>query len=214
MARRKKNIWQQLRDQPSYDRDAGRVLYGEHDVERWFVEPEQDEKGNLVFGEYMSEPVVDPILKRWIDALLMFDDRKHHDAAPLIALLESDVEMLPIVFIWLADLVKRYGIKCHVEQRQALACVLNGFKLPPPTSGRPLVPAYDMSDRDVELRISNDKVSELRKKNGGTVEANIVTVAREKFPRDPEQQSRFANTLRLFRKGKHTSARRAAKRRT
>ena len=42
---------------------------------------------------------------------MAFDDREHHDAAPLIALLELDIELLPIVRDWLADLLRRYELR-------------------------------------------------------------------------------------------------------
>jgi hypothetical protein len=222
MARRKKpNIWQQFALEcfkPSYNRDAGRVLYGGHDVEHWFVVPGQDADGNLISLGYESEPVVHPILKKWIDALMAFDDREHHDAAPLIAMLESNVEMLPIVGVWLGDLVRRHNISCGIEdfiaQRRQLACVLRDFVWSKPKAGRPKVAAYDMSDRDAELHIDNEKVTDHLKTHGGTVDDAIAAIVRNKFPRDPEAQSRRAIALKNFREGRHTSARRTAKRRS
>jgi hypothetical protein len=118
MARRKKptqepNIWQRLaaeHSRPPYNRAAGRIRYGEY--YRLVSRPTGgiDARGNVVVGLEESHEL-NPLLARWIDALMTFDDREHHDAAPLIALLESDIELLPIVRDWLADLLRRYELR-------------------------------------------------------------------------------------------------------
>ena len=215
MARKKpeRNIWQRLFDEDrkaSYNRDAGYVLYGKHDELRTYAVP----------GGYETEPVVNHVLKKWIDALMAFDDREHHDAAPLIKLLlESDIEMLPIVRDWLADLAWRHniptdGIEDFIGQRRQLAGLLREFVLPPPTSGRPMVPAYDMSDRDAELSVDNEKVTNHLETHGGTVDDAIEATASKKYPSDPGAQSRYAVTLKNHRERRNTSSRRMAKRRT
>jgi hypothetical protein len=203
MARKKpqRNVYQRFADEwlrPSYNRVAGRVLYGEHDI----------------LSGYEQEPVVNPVLKRWIDALTAFDDRDHHDAAPLTRLLESgDVEMPPIVGIWLADLVQRHGIKCNQGERHSLADALKGFK-PSPTSGRPKGVAYDLPDHIAALHVANDEATNHRETHGGTVDDAIAAVALKNFPHDPEACLRYVVTLRNFREGRNTSARLAAKRRS
>ncbi len=158
------NIWQRPYAEwlkPSYNRDAGRVLYGEYDV----------------FQSDAPEPATNPVLVRWIDALMAFDDREHHDAAPLVAVLESDIELPPIVGIWLADLAWRHGIKCdRGELRCSLARALKSFK-PSPTSGRPKGAAYDMPDHIAELYIANDQVTDYLEENGGSVADAIAAIA-------------------------------------
>jgi hypothetical protein len=119
MPRRKKpehepNVFQQAAadlSRPSYNREAGRILYGDHDVLVSIVVPGTDAKGNLVAG-YEPDIVPDPRLVRWVDALTDFDDCEHRDKAPLVAeLLDSNLELLPIVSGWLADLLRRYKLK-------------------------------------------------------------------------------------------------------
>ena len=219
MARKKPelNVWQRRAEElfrASYNRDAGRVLYSEHDVEhRYLEEIGVDANGNR-YGEWQTEPVTNPVLMRWIDALMAFDDRDHHDAAPLIALLDADIEMLPVVGIWLTDLIRRHVIECdHGELRHSLASALKSFK-PSPKKGRPKVPAYDMTTKDAELHIDNQKVTSHLRENGGTVDDAIMVVPGKKYPRDPAMQERYALTLRNFREGRRTSSRQAAKRRS
>jgi hypothetical protein len=97
---------------PSYNRDAGRILYGEHDVQVSVVLPGVDADGNLVAERNEPDVVPDPDLVRWIDSLMAFDDREHHDKAPLVAdLHDSNLELLPLVTDWLADLLRRYRLK-------------------------------------------------------------------------------------------------------
>jgi hypothetical protein len=97
---------------PSYSRDAGRILYGERDVQVSIPVPGVDADGNLVAEGYELDIVPDPRLVRWIDALTDFDDHEHHDRAPLVAaLLDSNLELLPLVSDWLADLLRRYSVK-------------------------------------------------------------------------------------------------------
>jgi hypothetical protein len=97
---------------PSYSREAGRILYGEHDQQVSIVVPGVDAKGNLVADGYEQDVVPNQRLVRWIDALMAFDDREHHDKAPLVAdLLNTNLELLPNVNYWLADLLGRYRLK-------------------------------------------------------------------------------------------------------
>ena len=213
------NAYQQYANElrASYYRDAGRILYGQHDVEKLIPVQDQD-AGNLVATKWEIDIVSNPILVKWIDALMAFDNRRDHNAAPLIALLEpvsqrcEGFELLPIVSVWLADLVRRHGIKCDQGERHSLAGALKGFRPSPPTSGRPKGVAYDLPDHIAELHVANEKVSEYLETHGGTVADAIAAVAREKFS-DPEAQARYVVTLRNFREGRNTSARRAAKRR-
>jgi hypothetical protein len=203
---------------PSYYRTAGRFLYGEHDVEKLIPVLGQDANGNLVATGWEVDIVPDPRLVRWIDALMAFDDREHHDKAPLAAMLDSDVEVLPIVGIWLANLVWRHniltdGIEDYVAQRRQLACLLREFVLPPTKPGPPMVAAYDMSDRDEELSVDNEKVTNHLETHGGTVDDAVAAIASKKYPHAPEAQARYAVTLRNFREGRNTSHRRMAKRR-
>jgi hypothetical protein len=105
---------------PSYNRDAGRILYGEHDVQVSIVVPGVDADGNLVASGYELDRVPDPDLVRWIDALTDFDDREHHEKAPLVGgLLDPNLKLLPIVSGWLADLLTRYRLKKKQAVSQA-----------------------------------------------------------------------------------------------
>jgi hypothetical protein len=119
MPRRKKpkyepNIFERAAadlSRPSYARDAGRILYGDQDVQVSIVMPGIDADGNLVAEGYEVDIVPDPCLMRWIDSLMAFDDPEHHDKAPLVAdLHDSKLELLPIVTYWLADLLRRYKL--------------------------------------------------------------------------------------------------------
>jgi hypothetical protein len=202
------------------------VLYGEHDVEHAYVEHGYDADGNLC-GEWQTEPVTNPILVKWVDALWAFD--KHHDKASLIALLESDTETLPIVGNWLADLVWRYkiptdGVEDFIAQRRQLASLLRGFVLPPPKPGRPKVPTYDMSESDEALHVANNQVTQYRKKNGGTVSNATAVIASGMVLRIAAYQKKkgctvaeaitaIKVTLKNFRDGARTSTRKAAERR-
>src|SRR5450631_3836325 len=97
---------------PSYNRVAGRILYGEHDVQVSIVVPGTDVNGNLVADGYEMDIAPDPCLVRWVDALTDFDDREHRDKAPLVAeLLDSNLKLLPLVSGWLADLLRRYKLE-------------------------------------------------------------------------------------------------------
>ncbi|MGZ5874552.1 MAG: hypothetical protein ACXWKP_20825 [Bradyrhizobium sp.] len=97
---------------PSYNRDAGRILYGEHDVQVSVVVAGVDADGDLVAEGYELDIAADPRLVRWIDSLIAFNDLEHPDKAPLVQnLLDSNVELLPIVSYWLADLFRRYSLK-------------------------------------------------------------------------------------------------------
>jgi hypothetical protein len=100
------NIWQQLGDSvvPWL---AERVLFGGHDVEHGFWEMGYDVDGSLL-GEWQTELVTDPRIERWLEALRDFDRRG--DKAPLIKLLQSDTELLPILHRPLTDLLFRYRI--------------------------------------------------------------------------------------------------------
>jgi hypothetical protein len=98
--------------QPSYNREAGRILYGEHDEQVSIVVPGVDAKGNLVADGYELDVVPNRCLVRWIDTLMAFDDREHRNKAPLVAgLLDSNLELLPVVRGWLSDLLRRYMLK-------------------------------------------------------------------------------------------------------
>jgi hypothetical protein len=97
---------------PSYNREAGRILYGEHDVQVSIPVVGTDANGNLLAEGYEVDVVPHPSLVRWVDALTDFDDREHPDKAPLVAaLLDSNLELLPIVSDWLADLMRRYRLE-------------------------------------------------------------------------------------------------------
>jgi hypothetical protein len=206
------NIWQQFPRAP-YDRFfASYVLYGEYDVEHQYVEViGYDADGNQI-GEWQTEPVTNPILVKWIDALMAFDKRgnKH----PLIALLDSDVETLPIVKIWLADLVWRHniltdGIEDYIAQRWQLADLLREFVLPPPKRGPSKGAAYDMPDHIAGLYLDTAH----REKHGGSVGDAIAAIVSEKYPRDPAARAPYIVKLQNFRDGRNVFARRAAKRR-
>ncbi|MGZ5165712.1 MAG: hypothetical protein ACXWCQ_34895 [Burkholderiales bacterium] len=97
---------------PSYNREAGRILFGEHDEQVSIVVPGVDANGNLVAHGYEMDVVPDRCLVRWVDALTDFDDPEHRDKAPLVAeLLDSNLELLPVASGWLADLLGRYRLK-------------------------------------------------------------------------------------------------------
>jgi hypothetical protein len=105
---------------PSYARDAGRILYGKHDVQASIPMPGTDANGNLVADGYELDIAPDPDLVRWVDALMDFDDREHHEKAPLVAaLLDPTLGLLPIVSGWLADLLTRYRLKKKQAVSQA-----------------------------------------------------------------------------------------------
>jgi hypothetical protein len=99
------NFWERFADGTS-PYIADRVIFGEHDVPASFVVPGIDADGNLFAEGYESEPVTDPRIRRWLDALRDFDKRS--DKAPLIELLKSDFELLPILHRHLADLLWRH----------------------------------------------------------------------------------------------------------
>jgi hypothetical protein len=199
------NIWQQWSLASDHAEPARYALFGDYDVEQRYLDQNADGR-----GEWRTEPVTNPTLVRWIDALMAFDDRDHHDAAPLIAMLESGAEMPPIVGIWLADLMRRHDISA--DGIEDYAGRLRSF-VPTLKAGRPATAAYDMSDRDVELTIANNQITNYLEANGGRVADALTAIASKVYPNDTEAQKRFENTLRLFRKGQHTSARKAAKRR-
>jgi hypothetical protein len=97
---------------PSYNRDAGRILYGEHDELVSTVVPGTDADGNLLADGYELDIAPNRDLVRWVDALTDFDDRERRDKATLVAeLLDPNLELLPIVSGWLADLLRRYKLK-------------------------------------------------------------------------------------------------------
>ena len=176
----------------SYNRDAGRILYGEHDVQLSIVVPGTDANGNLVADGYEMDIVPNPSLVRWVDALTDFDDREHRNKAPLVAeLLDSNLELLPIVSYWLADLLRRYNLTKNPSatsyERKVLALVKVLDDLPDAWSSlldlmslrlqlaamierfdfiypphRPRVPAYDLSSAEVQLHLANEMVRNLR----------------------------------------------------
>jgi hypothetical protein len=123
---------------PSYNRDAGRILYGEHDVQVSIPVPAIDANGNLVAEGWEVDIVPNPHLVRWLDAFLAFDDREHPDKAPMLAkLLDSKLEPMPIVSEWLANLLTRHILKkkkglsaATIYERKVLALVKAFDELP------------------------------------------------------------------------------------
>jgi hypothetical protein len=103
---------------PSYARDAGRILYGKHDVQVPIAVPGGDADGNLVLDGNELDIGPDPDLVRWVDALTDFD--KNHKKELLVAeLLDPTLNVLPIVNGWLADLLTRYTLKKKQTVSQA-----------------------------------------------------------------------------------------------
>jgi hypothetical protein len=180
---------------PSYNRDAGRILYGEHDVQVSVVVPGVDAGGNFAAEGYELDIVTDQRLVRWIDSLMAFDDREHLDKAPLVAdLHDATLELFPIVNYWLADLLRRYKLKKKpgmspatgyeqkilylvkvldvlpdarskllnlTSQRLQLSAMIERFEFINPPH-RPRVPAYDLSDSEVQLHLASEMVRDLR----------------------------------------------------
>jgi hypothetical protein len=189
MPRRKKpahepNAYEQFADEyfrPSYNREAGRVLFGEYDVLASVVVPGVDANGAPVARGYELEPVTNPRIVSWIDAMMPFDNRERHDKTPLIAALDSNLELLPIVQGWLVDLLARYQLtkrndvsrttdyerrvlsllhrKDDPEAKRELADLMSRRKQLArlierhtfTLQGRPATPAYTMTDADAEL---------------------------------------------------------------
>lgn len=233
MARRRaRNRWELLGDQTRSSYWAELLLFGdEHFVLRSYVEESQAPDGSRI-GSVEQEPVLDPKIARWIEALRAFDDRDCQNKEPLIALLKSYVEMPPIVHGWLVDLLQRYqitpkgrgrptdyerralsrvGLEDLVTQRSSLASMIArcDFKL----RGRPVTPIYDLSESEVRLGLGRMKVNQYRERDGGSIGDNVERVAGEMFPRDAIKASEFAHTLALFLDGRHAATRRKAKRR-
>jgi hypothetical protein len=96
---------------PPYNREAGRILYGEHGQQVSIVVSGVDAKGNLVAEGYEQDVVPNQCLMCWINALMAFDDRDHDKASLVADLLNTNLELLPKVNYWLADLLGRYRLK-------------------------------------------------------------------------------------------------------
>jgi hypothetical protein len=173
------NIYQQFAaEMPPYDRIAGRILFGEFDQIVSLVAEGQAADGSRIGKGYETEPVTDPVLTRWIDALLDIDKRS--DKSSLIALLDSDLDLPRITRIWIADLLTRYRVTTRkrpnsfersvlillplkddpeakrelvddlMVQRERLARMFERFDFARPSGGQP-VAAYAMTDDDEKL---------------------------------------------------------------
>ena len=243
MPRRKKptpelNVWQQFAAEhfrPSYNRDAGRILYGRHDVEKLIPVPAQDANGNLVAIGWEVDIVPDPRLVRWIDALMAFDDRERHDKTLLIELLVSDYDLPPIVCSWLADLLSRYELRkikgMATSYEQKVLALLKVLDVLPDAWGKlldlmpqrlklaavierfnfiipshhPRDPVYDLSEIETRLYLAAEMVRDLKPARGKLDEAITVAAAKYKLEKI---------TLINYRNGRRGSTRRIKARNT
>jgi hypothetical protein len=131
----------------------------------------------------------------WIEALLSVD--QHGDKGPLLTLLRSTRTLQPGILVYLADLVDRYVFKRtkHAVKAKPKAQLIDAMqsgklvksarlaliellashdlKLP---RGRPRVPAYNYTDRNIKLLLAIEHIVACRKQ-GMTVNASITEAA-------------------------------------